>query len=267
MSYSNYYPTSGMVHGSLPALMGTRMDVLLFDGDAQQLEDVWKWIEQKGRMLEKMLNRFDPVSEVSIVNDNARFSAFILSDELWSIMLDCRRYHEMTEGYFDVTRTNFEKIIFVDESQCIRFGGDGVILDFGGYAKGYALKCIHKRLDEVGIQRALINFGNSSALALGGHPHGDSWLVSIDDSSDVSAFPPIHLYNESLSVSGNSHSRKAHIFNPKTSELVVGEQMVAVVADDPVDAEVLTTAWIASGSQNEPEWFDKFNMKNKYRVK
>ena len=208
MSYSNYYPTSGMFHGSLPSLMGTRLDALLFDGDAQQLEDVWKWIEQKGRMLEKMLNRFEPVSEVSIVNDNAWIAPFQLSDELWRIMLDCRRYREMTDGYFDVTRTNFEKIIFIDESQSIQFESDGVILDFGGYAKGYALKCVHKRLEEAGIRRALINFGNSSVLALGGHPHGDSWPVSIDDSSDGNVFPPIHLYDEFLSVSGNSPSRK-----------------------------------------------------------
>jgi len=267
MSYTNYYPASGMLHASLPLLMGTRIDALLFGGDRSRMEYVWEVIEKDARRLEKMLNRYDPTSEVSKVNENAPLVAVQLSDELWEIMLDCRRYYELTEGFFDVTTTNFEKIIFLDDSHSIRFDDYGITLDFGGYAKGYALKCMRKRLDEAGICRALINFGNSATLALGGHPYGDSWPVSIDDLLDGISLPPIHLCNESLSVSGNSPAHKAHIINPKTAEPVTGEQMVVVVAADPVDAEALTTAWIASGEDDAPDWLKKFTLNKKYRIK
>jgi len=262
MSYSNFYPASGMFHASLPLLMGTRIDVLLFGDANSRLEHVWEGMEKEARMLEKKLNRFDPSSEVAKVNDNAQLATVQLSDELWAIMLDCRMYYERTEGYFDITRTGFEKIIFMEDTHSIQFDNYGMTLDFGGYAKGYALKCMHNRLKEAGISRALINFGNSSMLALGGHPYGDSWPVSIGELPE-----DIHLCNESLSVSGNSPSRKAHIINPKTAEPVTGEQMVAVVADDPVDAEALTTAWIASGEMNPPDWFKNFNTNKKYRIK
>ena len=196
MSYTNFYPSSGMFHASLPLLMGTRIDVLLFGDDGRQLENVWECMEKEARTLEKMLNRFDPASEVSKVNENAHLATIQLSDELWEIMVDCRRYYEQTDGYFDVAKTTFDKIVFVDDLHSILFVNNGITLDFGGYAKGYALKCMRKRLEEAGISRALINFGNSSVLALGGHPYGDSWPVSIDDPSDGKSLPTIYLlYN------------------------------------------------------------------------
>jgi len=201
MSYSNFYPSSGMFHASLPLLMGTRIDVLLFSDNSSLLKDVWEGMEKEMRRLEKKLNRFDPASEVAKVNNNAGLAAVQLSDELWEIMLDCRRYFEWTDGYFDVTCTSFEKIDFMEDSHSILFENYGMTLDFGGYAKGYVLRCMRKRLIEAGISRALINFGNSSVLAMGGHPYGDSWPVSIDDPSDGNALPTVYLCDESLSVS------------------------------------------------------------------
>ena len=266
MHYSNYYPTSGMLHGSLPQLMGTRMDVLLFGDDRQPLENAWDRMERELKALEKMLNRFDPESETSKVNNQASFSAVRLSEELWNILLDCRRYNEMTDGYFDITWSDFDQLVFVEESCSISFKKPGMMLDFGGYGKGYALRCMRKRLNDAGIKRALINLGNSSVLALGGHPFGDSWPIGMDALFNENNFPPIPLSDASLSVSGNSPARMEHIVNPKTNERISGKQMVAIVAEDPVDAEVLTTAWIASGSSNPPDWMLKFNLIKKDRL-
>ena len=266
MSYSNYYPASGMFHGSLSVLMGTRMDILLFGDDRRPLEIVWKLIENELRLKEKILNRFDPESETTKINHAASFSAVRLSDELWNILLDCRRYHAETDGYFDITMSDFDKMIFMEESHSIIFDKYGMMLDFGGYAKGYALKCIHNHLNEAGIKRALINFGNSSVLALGAHPYGDNWAVGIEDPSNGTKLSTVYLCDTSLSVSGNTPAHKSHIMNPKTSEYIIGERMVAIVTDDPIDAEVLTTAWIASNIEDIPDWMLKFNLKNTYRI-
>ena len=267
MSYSNYYANSGMYHGSTPLLMGTRLDVLLFGADRYPLETVWTGMEKELRSLEKMLNRFDPASETSKINSEASFSAVKLSDELWDILLNCRRYYELTDGYFDITLTDFDKIVFIEESHQILFKKHGMKLDFGGYGKGYALKCLRKLLDDAGIRQALINFGNSSVLALGSHPYGNSWQIGIEGLANEGRLPSIDLCDTSLSVSGNTPACKDHIINPKTSERITGDQMVAIVADDPVDAETLTTAWIASGSDDSPDLMEKFNLKNKYRIK
>ena len=267
MSYSNYYLSSGFLHVSVPMLMGTQMDALLFGDDRRQLEKVWKSAENELILLEKMLNRFDPESEISKINTNAQFSEVRISDELWNILLDCRRYHKNTDGFFDITCRDFEKIIFKDDSKSIHFDQYGMFFDFGAYGKGYALKGIRHQLELAGIKRALVNFGNSSVLALGAHPHGDSWPVGVVDPANGSTIQTISLFNNALSVSGNTLSRQSHIINPKTSELVTGDRMVAVVTDDPIDADVLTTAWIASENETVPDWMLKFDLKNTYKIK
>lgn len=268
MRYTNYYPSSGLYHVSLPLLMGTRLDVLLFGDDRQRLEDVWSHAESELRRLEKMLNRFDSESEVGKVNRDAQFSSVELSDELWEIMLDCRRYYELTEGFFDVTLSDFGKIEFMEETHRVLFDKYGLSLDFGGYAKGYALRCVRKRLNDAGITRALVNFGNSAVLGLGTHPFGDNWAIGVEDPyRDHTVVTTINLCDMALSLSGNTPLNAQHIMNTKTSEWVAGDRMVAVVSDDPVDAEVLTTAWLASGETGTPRWMKNFNLKNTYKIR
>jgi len=267
MRYANYYQSSGLYHASFPLLMGTRLDILLLGDNGQQLELVCDDMEAELRRLEKMLNRFDEDSEVARVNSNAQFASVGLSDELWDILLDCRRYYELTDGYFDVTLSDFSKIVFEEEGHQILFDKYGLALDFGGYAKGYALRCVRKKIIDSGITRALVNFGNSSVLAIGTHPFGDSWPVGIEDPFGGGVLRAISLCDTSMSVSGNTPSNHRHIVDPATSTMVDGNAIVAVVSDDPVDAEVMTTAWIASGQEREPEWMGKFNLKNTYRLR
>jgi thiamine biosynthesis lipoprotein len=201
------------------------------------------------------------------LNQTAQYAAVPLSDTLWTILLDCRRYYEATDGFFDITKSDFKQIEFMEETHSVLFNQQGITLDFGGYGKGYALRCMRNRLEQAGIHQALINFGSSSVLAMGVHPYGDSWPVGIDDPSKGISLLNLRLCDTSLSVSGNTPARPSHILNPKTSEWVTGERMVAIVADDPVDAEALTTAWIASGMESVPDWMKKFNLKNTYRIK
>jgi thiamine biosynthesis lipoprotein len=267
MRYANYYSSSGLYHASLPLLMGTRLDVLLFGEDRQQLDTLWSDTEAELYRQEKMLNRFDRESEVAKVNHDAQFSSVQLSEELWEILLDCRRYYELTAGCFDVTLSDFSKIILMEASHSILFDQYGMMLDFGGYAKGYALQCVRKRFSEAGIKRALVDFGNSSVLAVGTHPFGENWPVGIKDPAGGALRATFNLKDTSLSVSGNTPAHPQHIINTEKSVAIAGDVMVAVVSDNPVDAEALTTAWIASGEEQAPEWMNHFDLENTYRIR
>ena len=63
----------------------------------------------------------------------------------------------------------------------VRFDGEETSLDFGGFAKGYALKKIGVLLREAGVGSAFVDFGNSSILGIGRHPYGPCWRVSLPD--------------------------------------------------------------------------------------
>ena len=256
--HTHFYPSSGLYHVSLRHLMGTRLDALLLGSDPTHLESVWATIETELRRMEKMLNRFDPESEIAQVNAQATFTAVRLSDELWDILQDCRQYHARTAGYFDVALSHFNQLIWMEASQSILFNKYGMRLDFGGYAKGYAMRCVRKHLIEEGVQCALINFGDSAVLAVGTHPHGDCWPVGIAYAQPHETQTTIQLRDNALSVSGNTPAHVPHIVNPKNRQWITSGTKVAVVADDPLDAEVLTTAWIASGEEETPAWMEAF---------
>ena len=86
MSYSNYYAASGLFHGSMSSVMGTQFDILMVGSDPRLLGAVWEKVESEVRRLDKMLNRFDPESEVSFVNREAGHYPVTVGEELWNIL-------------------------------------------------------------------------------------------------------------------------------------------------------------------------------------
>jgi thiamine biosynthesis lipoprotein len=262
--YTNYYPSSQLFHGSVPLLMGTRLDGLLFGETPTVLEALWRRMEAEIRRLERLLNRFDTESALSQVNRDGALYPVGMPEELWLVLQDCRRYFEWTDGCFDITRGYFDRVEFDDKNRTVLLK-DRADFDVGGYGKGYALRQIRRLLEAESIPRALINFGDSSVLAVGAHPHGAYWPVGIDNPYTQERMDDIHLCDSSLSVSGNMPSHPAHIVHPGTGACVTGRKAVAVVADDPVNAEVLTTALMVAGEDQVEYIVNRFNVKE-YKI-
>jgi thiamine biosynthesis lipoprotein len=243
MGYKHYYDKSGMFHGSVPRIMGTRLDALIFGTDRIQLEYTWKEVLLETERLHAMLNRFDPGSELSLLNKNAVHEKCGMSEELWEILLDCRTCHEKTIGYFDITLSDLAAADFDLANHTVCFNAKMMSFDLGGYAKGYAMKKIRNFLNLSGVNQAFFNFGNSSVMTLGNHPSGKPWLVGIDN-----PFQPgqqlgtVELSGNSLSTSGNLPNHRLHVVNPGTGELFAVRKVVSVVAASDTDAEVLSTA-------------------------
>ncbi|MDR1601311.1 MAG: FAD:protein FMN transferase [Tannerella sp.] len=262
--YTNYYSSSRLFHGSIPKVMGTQLDALLFGDDSAGLNELWQRIAAEVARLEKMLNRFDMMSEIGRINTHAAHDPVGMSDELWAVLMDCRRYGELTGGCFDITLGHWQHVTFDEAGRTVALDA-GASFDLGGYAKGYAAEKIRLLTEQHAVSRALINFGNSMTLALGTHPHGDCWPVGIDNPYDNRRMDLIRLSNAALSVSGNMPARPAHIVRPATGEYVTARKMVAVVSACPVDAEVLTTALIAADASEAEKWLNRFEIKE-YRT-
>ena len=252
MSYSNYYAASGLFHGSMSSVMGTQFDILMVGSDPRLLGTVWEKVESEVQRLDKMLNRFDPESEVSFVNREAGHYPVTVGEELWEILQDCKRYNELTEGYFDITLQGFNQVLLTEEDKSIFFFSESLHIDLGGYGKGYALAKIRELLEENGIAKALINFGNSSVLAVGTHPCGEYWPVGLDNPFTKERIADLKLCDSSLSTSGNMPSHPRHIVNPHTGTFV---------------DEILTTAFMIADDERIPVIASHFDIYEKHVYK
>lgn len=96
-----------MFHGFIPHIMGTRFDILLIHSDAERLNGLWYHIINELERLDKILNRFDPHSEVSGINKHALQSYIQISKELEEILQLCQYYYENTFHLFDITLKRF----------------------------------------------------------------------------------------------------------------------------------------------------------------
>lgn len=259
-AFSTYYASSGLLHGCLSSVMGTQLDALILGRTKEELQLIWEAIGKEVERLDRMLNRFDPESEVSLLNRTAGQRPVFLQEELWSILWDCKKYYERTFGLFDITLGKFSQLVFEEKEHSLFFADKEIQLDLGGYGKGYALFRFHALLLENQIRHALINFGNSSVLAVGTHVYGDCWPVGISDPVSQKTLGTVRLKDNSLSVSGNSPWNPAHIKNPHTGVYYEGRNLVSVCAPSAVDAEVLSTALLIADKEQCASLLSAFHI-------
>lgn len=121
-----------------------------------------------------------------------------------------------------------------------------VRLDFGGYAKGYALDLAAASLRKQNINNALINIGGN-IIALG--KRGDKyWRVGIQHPRKPSAIAAVDLQSGwAIGTSGDyqryfelAGKRYCHIINPATGYPVEGVQSVTVLIPPSAKAGVLS---------------------------
>lgn len=122
-----------------------------------------------------------------------------------------------------------------------------VQLDFGGYAKGYALDKAAEKLHQLGVKNALINIGGN-IIAVG--QHGDHpWRVGIQHPRQPQPMATVDLLDGwAIGTSGDYQryfiakdgKRYCHIINPATGYPVQHVQAVTVLIPPQKHAGVLS---------------------------
>jgi thiamine biosynthesis lipoprotein len=123
-----------------------------------------------------------------------------------------------------------------------------VQLDFGGYAKGYALDRAAELLRAEGISNALINVGGN-AMALGRHG-ARPWRVGLDSPRGAGLLATLDLNDgEAVGTSGDYRryyeidgKRYSHIIDPRTGYPVPGVESVTVLVSGGEGAGALSDA-------------------------
>ena len=233
--------------GTVPLVMGTKLSALIVGAEENTARSAWSRSVSLAGALESMLNRFDASSEVSLLNSGCDSGPRPVSSALAEILLACKAYRDRTSGLFDITKGGGSYTVSRGSADM-----HGTTADFGGIAKGWFLRGCRQILQDAGIKDAFICFGNSSILAMGHHPYGDCWKVSVVDPFSGKALTERDLRDISMSVSGNRPGYESHIIDPSTHKGIPGRKVTVALAPDPADAEVLSTvAMLATGEELE----------------
>ncbi len=258
--------------------MGTRFHALLPGMDDDTAERVFYLMKDEVLRIEKKLSRFLPDSDISRLNKHAKEKPVIVDDEIFDILNACRFCWQLTDGAFDLTlrplmdfwknqpQSNAEVDEFAqlkknlglqhvnvdDEKKSVQFSNNQIEIDLGGFGKGYALEKIGELLSDSSVESAFISFGESSVLAAGNHPAGDSWKIGMNDYLNPGkSIHEFRVSGGSVSTSSNFFvadngmlKNHRHVIDPKTGEPIEQLRSVSVCSESPLLAEMLSTAFL-----------------------
>lgn len=255
ISYSRKNPDYPIVYASFGA-MHTRVELLAVGLDEEQGRGLMAEAEREIRRLERLFNRYDSRSPLAVVNATAIGQSVKVDDELFMALELCEVFRRATAGYFDVTAADDGVDAVSDGSggyaldgkeHSVRILREGARIDLGGFAKGYAAESVRRVFEQAEVRQAVINFGNSSIVAMGHHPYGEWWPIGVEHRKVRSVVArEVRLKDSAMSMSGRAESGDYHIIDPMTGNRAVGEELIVVEGRSALVAEMLSTALYAA---------------------
>ncbi len=230
--------------------------------------------------IEGLLSRFDPDSEISILNRTGSLQA---SPETFEIIKKAKEFYRLTDGAFDITVgplmkiwgftdkqfrvpeqsqisstlevVGSDKIILQEMDFVVKFEFPGMEVDLGGIAKGYSLDQAVRRLKENHIDSCLINAGGQVFCL--GDKFGRPWQIGVRDPREKGIRSDLELSDKSVATSGDyeqyyiaDNQRYPHIIDPRSGYPVSsGVVSVTVIAEGATAADVLATAIFVLGKK------------------
>jgi thiamine biosynthesis lipoprotein len=133
---------------------------------------------------------------------------------------------------------------------------DGMALDVGGVAKGFALDRVRPLARGTGVAAALLVFGQSSTLAIGAPSDSPAGWRLLARAPDGGFDGVITLRDGALSVSGSlgqfheiAGRRYGHVIDPRSGLPLESAREALVVAPDATLAEALSKALLVLGER------------------
>lgn len=261
--------------------MGTVLELTLIGKDEAALHraraDALALVER----LEGLFSTWRPESDVSRLNAAAGGAAVAVDPEVAALLSRSVELARATGGSFDVTvgplvalwtdaaarnalplpdalaaaraRVGPDRLVVEQGGADARVAlASGSAVDLGGVAKGYALDRVREKLG-LGVEAALLSFGQSSTWAVGHPPDAEGWRL-LARGPDGGFAGVLTLRDRALSVSGSfgqwseiAGRRYGHVLDPRSGRPLTRSREALVVANDATAAEALSKAVLVLG--------------------
>ncbi|MBN1526379.1 MAG: FAD:protein FMN transferase [Candidatus Omnitrophica bacterium] len=235
--------------------------------------------------IEGVFSSFKYDSQISAINGLKAGELLVLPDEVFRLINKSVEYSAKTGGAFDITvkplvevwdytlsagtvpskerleavltSVGSQRLLLDPARRTISFPTDGMGVDLGGVAKGYATDRAIDVLRKNGIQNAIVNCGGDM-YCLGRKSKGELWRVGIQNPRRKDrVVMELSIQDKAIVTSGDyerytmlADMRYSHVIDPRTGWPIGDTVMSAtVIADDATTADMLTTALCVLGSE------------------
>jgi thiamine biosynthesis lipoprotein len=279
--------------------MGTQFKIILYATNEEMAKRAAKKAFNRIAQLDATMSDYKETSELNRFCHKGVKKPVKLSSELFRVFSVSQKLAARTDGAFDITvgavvrlwrrarRTNempakerivqalqltgYKKLHLNAKTQTAWLEKEGMLLDLGGIAKGFAADEAMRVLKGEGIGSALIAAGGDIVVSAA-PPQKRGWVVAIvsaqaqqnreaqkidlQNPSNDSSVKNLLLVNAAVSTSGDAEQfveidgiRYSHIVDPRTGLGVKGQSSVTVVARRGADADALATAVSVLGAE------------------
>lgn len=259
--------------------MDTVIDFTLYDGDAGTAERAAAQVKEELYRLDRLLTRHSEDGGLYAVNQNAGEPTPV-DPELYDLIGKSLQYSRFTGGAFDISiaplmdawdfigdnphvppRAELDALLgHVGYDGVALDGGsvtleEGMAIDLGAIAKGYASSRVAAVLAQNGIASAKVSLGGNIYVR-GTRPDGQPWRIAIQDPSDDNSYLCVlELADEFAITSSGSQrffeqdgTRYYHILNPKTGDVARnGLISASIICRDGSMGDALSTAAFVLG--------------------
>lgn len=268
-------------------LLGTSCRITIY---GQSDEDLFEAAFSRIEEIEQLMSVNIAASDISRVNQSAGSFSVSVSEDTFTVLTEAIRTATRSEGTFDPTigplvqswqigteqahlpseqeiadalsRVDYSKVLTDPDTREVFLPKEGMALDLGAIAKGYAAEEVKSLLTGRGVAHAIINLGGN-VLTIGNKPDGSSWRIGIQDPlSDRGEYSLIvSLSDQAVVTSGVyerfftvGEKRYHHILDTRTGYPVENDLLsVSIIGEDSFQADALSTTVFALGLQRGSE--------------
>jgi thiamine biosynthesis lipoprotein len=247
--------------------------------------------------VERLMNRYDPNSQLSRVNLLAAKEPVKVDKELFDVLQQSVEYGRKTDGAFDITvgplvdlwkkcaesnsiptdkqlaqvrkTIGYDKLLLDSNDFSVRFAAEGMKLDLGGIAKGFAVDLAVEEMKKAGAIGGLVAVGGEIGC-FGTTEKNEKWIVGIQNpqiqDADVgqNVIARLCLTDRNVSTSGDyrrfykiGEHHFSHILNPATQKSAGELTSVTIIASNGTQADALATAVSVLGAEKGLELIEK----------
>jgi thiamine biosynthesis lipoprotein len=265
--------------------MGTKFRILVYAPEKAKADKASKAAFERIAELDRIMSDYQATSELMRLCAKAGGDPVPVSEELFLVLTKAQEVSKLSDGAFDVTvgpvvklwrrarRTQklpdkeqlakalelvgYEKVKLDPTKRTVQLAKEGMQLDLGGIAKGYAADEAIAVLKKDGLTRALVAAGGDIAVS-GPPPDGEGWKIEIEAADDADDKPrrTLLLRDAGVSTSGEKEQyveidgkRYSHIVDPKTGIGLIGQQSVTVIAPNGITSDSMTKVVMILGPE------------------